>query len=293
MKLGVIGLGLIGGSIAQAFSNAGWDVWAWDVDQTLKEACEQAAMHFGPWQDWLDEVDQIVIAAPLATVGEWIVRLVNEASQSLVIVDVSSVKMPLVPYYRHVFSPSCLVSLHPMAGKEVRGFAHRDGNLFRGRPCLVVPWNNAEPRAELIDSWMQILGTTPVTVPLEWHDPLMSMVSHVPYLISASVLALTEKVPDLWPHWPYVAGTGFMDVTRIGASDVDLWQDILNANRQNVQDTFARYTALINEWNDHIQQGLWPQALRDAASVRQLVERVRTLSSSERTDIPHGTDTLP
>lgn len=295
VRIGIIGLGLIGGSIAEAFHDAGFEVVGWDPDPAVRLMAEEAGIGTRePWRSWVSYVDQVVLASPLAAVGDWIRQVVAEARRPLVLVDVSSVKMPLLPFYRQVLPPSCLLSLHPMAGKEVRGFAYRDGALFRGHPCLVVPWRDSPPE-DLVRLWMDTLGTRPVTVPWDLHDPLMSLVSHVPYLISASVLALAQDSPAELAQWPEVAGTGFMDTTRIGASDMGLWQEILHSNHEAVRETFQRYADLINSWNQQIQQGGWPPALNSAPAARRRAWAAQGAapSSPERNDAVHGIEPLP
>ncbi len=269
MKLGVIGLGLIGGSIARAFARAGWQVFGYDPNQEAQALASAYGIECGPhWQNWLRGVDQVVIASPLADSGAWI-RRVALASPEVVVVEVSSVKGPLADDCRTIQQPRRLLSLHPMAGKEVRGFAASDPDLFRSRPCLVVNWAGQEVDAPLLDLWMNILGTRPVAVSLAEHDALVSLVSHMPYLISAALLTLTGQSDGECPQWPQAAGTGFLDTTRVGASDTILWAEILNGNRAEIQKDFGRFTALIDAWNELIQKGQWPSDLLGASRVRQ------------------------
>jgi prephenate dehydrogenase len=272
VKLGVIGLGLIGGSIGRAFLDADWQVYGYDPDKAATDLATECGIDCqGSWQSWLCAVDQVAIASPLAQSGLWIRRVAQQCSDGITVVDVSSVKGPLQADYELIHEPSRLLCLHPMAGKEVRGFAASDPALFRDHPCLVVNWPGRAVDDALLGVWMDILGTRAVRVAGDAHDTLVSLVSHMPYLVSASLLAFAEQSGSSCPQWPLAAGTGFLDTTRVGASDIALWMEILNGNCQNIKIDFARFAALIGEWNDLIQHGQWPPGLTNAATVRQQV----------------------
>ncbi len=269
MKVGVIGLGLIGGSIAKACLKAGWTVFGYDVNaEIMKSAATFGISVDTRWDEWAQNVDQIVLSTPLDEADGWI-RAILSSGKGCTIVDVSSVKGTLSDTYSQIHPPFALLSIHPMAGKEVRGFAHSDAHLFEGRPCLVVEREGIEQDRKLVQGWMSVLGSTPVWVPFSQHDALMGIVSHTPYLVSAAILVLAESYGSRFPLWPEVAGTGFLDVTRIGASDPRLWEEILRANHDNVKETFAAFTHLIQEWNEDIQQGKWPRDLRQTVAIRR------------------------
>ncbi|WP_020374667.1 prephenate dehydrogenase [Sulfobacillus thermosulfidooxidans] len=269
MRVGVIGLGLIGGSVAKACLKAGWTVYAYDVNsRVIEQARVEGIIVDTTWEQWIQDIDQIVLATPLNDVAIWIPRILAHARAGCTIVDMSSVKGIFQSVYAQIQPPFALLSLHPMAGKEVRGFEHSDSRLFEGRSCLIVEVEGIALDPHLVQQWMTVLGSRPVWVPWDQHDALMSLVSHTPYLISAAVLTLAKNADNTLPLWPQVVGTGFLDVTRIGASDERLWKEILKANESHIRETFAQFTQLIHEWNDQIQRGEWPKALKDTASIR-------------------------
>ncbi len=278
MRVGVIGLGLIGGSIAKACLKAGWTVFGYDVNaNVMPMAADHGVIVNKRWEEWAQDVDQIVLSVPINKVGQW-VETILESSHGCTIVDVSSVKTSLSAAYAQIRSPFSLLSLHPMAGKEVRGFVHSNADLFSEHPCLVVKGTGLDPDMPVIEQWMSVLGSVPVWIPLEQHDTLMAIVSHTPYLISAAILVLAESYEARFPLWPQVVGTGFLDVTRIGASDDQLWQEILQANQENIKETFSAFTHLVQKWNEDIQQGKWPKSLGQSAAIRRKATPKRRLS---------------
>ena len=270
MNVGVVGLGLIGGSIAKACLEAGWTVFGYDVKREAADITGAPGIIVDkPWDEWVQYVDYVVLATPLRDIEPWVDRILAHAPRGCTIIEVASVKHPLRSVYAKIRRPFTLLSLHPMAGKEVRGFAHSDSHLFKGRTCLVVDVLDLPPNPDVVQKWMGILGSIPVRVPLDQHDSLMSVVSHTPYLVSAAILVMARDMGSDLPLWTQVVGTGFLDVTRIGASDAGLWREILGANSENVKDTFAQFTHLIQQWNDQIQGGEWPEVLQSTSAIRQ------------------------
>ncbi len=272
MRVGVIGLGLIGGSIAKACIRAGWTVFGYDVNADVMKMAANCGIGVDTgWDRWAQEVDQIVVSTPIDEVGKWVDAIMS-TSRGCTIVDVSSVKTTLADAYSQVHPPFRLLSLHPMAGKEVRGFSYSTADLFQGHPCLVVQGDGLYFEGQMVDQWISVLRSVAVRVPLEQHDVLMGIVSHTPYLISAATLVLAESYDTSFPLWSKVVGTGFLDVSRVGASDDQLWEEILQANHDNIKSTFAAFTHLVQEWNEDIQAGRWPASLGRTTAIRSKID---------------------
>lgn len=278
MNIGVIGLGLIGGSVARAASRAGWTVYASDVDpDSLRQAQDDGVIEAETeWTRWIQHVEQVVVAVPIGYVAEWILRVAAAAGGApLVIVDVSSVKAPLADVFGQVSPPVDVLSLHPMAGREVRGYAHSRADLFSGHPCAVIRSGDKAPDPGVVDRWMALLGTAPRIMTIEEHDRVVGVVSHLPYLASAALLDTVARRHRDVPGWAKMAGSGFLDTTRIGASDPGLWREILSANREAVVEAFDEYARVVREWADALAEGRWPEGLDGAAAVRRRIRKER------------------
>lgn len=106
---------------------------------------------------------------------------------------------------------------------------------------------------------MSVLGTTPVWVGAVQHDEMVAHVSHLPYLLSRTLLTwVTASAPDAMA----LAGTGFRDVARIGASDLDLWEEIVLGNRQAIARALSGYRQLLDQVHQDLSEGLFPSVLR-------------------------------
>ncbi len=272
MKVGVIGLGLIGGSIAKAWRKQGYTVFGYDTDvRSLGLAIEDGVVEdVRDWTHWLDLVDEVVVATPLATVPGWITALsARPRRRPGIMVEVGSVKGPLMASLYALKAPWSFLSLHPMAGKESRGYASSQAELFGGYACAVID-AHVPTDEDVMQRWMQVLGTRPVVVTADTHDTMVAQVSHLPYLIAA---ALLYSVGDPSAPSLQLAGSGFRDTTRVGASDPELWQEILVANRRPIQQALNQYSRLLEEFLDALEKGESLPGKDIIAQVRQAILR--------------------
>lgn len=270
MTIGVIGLGLIGGSIAKACRVQGHTVFGHDTNvATMARGISEGVVEdLDHWEQWIDLVDEVVVATPLATVPDWIERLASiPRKQAGIIVEVGSVKRPLMPALRRLQAPWSYLSIHPMAGKESRGYAWSEPRLFAGHAAAVIEAEGwAGPAA--MERWMQILGTRPVVVSADAHDAMVAEVSHLPYLVAA---ALLYSVGDSGRTSLQLAGTGFRDTTRVGASDPGLWHEILVANRGPILTALTHYSRLLAEFANALEHGENLPGMDIITQVRQAI----------------------
>lgn len=270
MKIGVIGLGLIGGSIAKACKTQGYTVFGYDTNlASMASGVREGVIEdTHSWEQWLDGVDDVVVATPLATVPDWIERVVSRPRQRAgTLVEVGSVKRPLMPALHRLQSPWSYLSIHPMAGKESRGYGWSHPRLFVGHATAVI---DAEGWAgtDVMERWMQILGTRPVVVSAEAHDAMVAEVSHLPYLVAA---ALLYTVGDSNRASLQLAGTGFRDTTRVGGSDPGLWHEILVANRGPILHALRHYARSLDAFTNALEQGENLPGMDIIAEVRQAI----------------------
>lgn len=272
MRIGIIGLGLMGGSIAKAARVANWTVFASDVDPRVLSSAHAEGIieEETDWFQWISSVHAVVLAVPINQVAVWVERIqtrMKGAGSPPYLVDISSVKGPLLATFENLEPPWGVLSIHPMAGKEQRGYEHSDANLFRGFPCAAVAVNGSLDYDALTE-WMGVLGTYPLVVAASIHDRIVSLVSHLPYLVSAALLATIARNGEEL-QWTTLVGSGFLDTTRVGASDFDLFREIVEANRSAVSEGFHAFRLLIDRWDDSMQQGQWPPELDETPQIRR------------------------
>lgn len=229
----IIGTGLIGGSLGMALGAAGANVQVEDISPgTTALAVELGVGHVAA--DDEAEPDLVIIAAPPDATAQLVSRALTTWPTALV-TDVASVKSVVLDAVARAVEPAQLtryIGAHPMAGREISGVIAARGDLFRGRPLVVVPHPTTAPEAiGVLQGLATAIGSVPVTMSAAQHDAAVAHVSHVPQVLS-SLLATTLLQPD--DAALALAGQGLRDTTRIADSDPRLWMEILGANAEAV-----------------------------------------------------------
>jgi prephenate dehydrogenase len=237
VKVGVAGLGLIGGSIALALHDK-HDVLAFDTDDDTRAAASRSRLTVVADLAALCEADVVVIATPLPDIVPTLERL--SASTGAVLVDTGSLKRAVVDYAARAPATARIVGGHPMAGATSSGFSAADPDLFRGRPFLLVPTERSDDGAMgLAGAVARACGGVVTVCSSEVHDRAMARLIVAP-LASAAALAVAGAQAD-----PLVgaAGPGFRDSTRLADTALDLATDLLFAN---VKDSGAAIDSVID-----------------------------------------------
>jgi prephenate dehydrogenase len=230
-RVAVIGLGLLGGSVALAARSRGV---AREVVGTTRSADARAeALASGavdrvlPLSEVARGADLVVLATPVGAM-EATVRQLRFAG-GCVITDVGSVKSPLVDTLPGLLPPGCVyVGSHPMAGSHERGMSHARADLFERAVCIVTEASDSAAGARVVAFW-EALGARVVRRTAAQHDAEVAWVSHLPHLLAFAFAGSLAQAPGAAAE---LAGAGFRDFTRIARSDAELWADILTANRK-------------------------------------------------------------
>jgi prephenate dehydrogenase len=221
--LGIIGVGLIGGSVGLAAREAGWEVVGVDGPEVLEEAVERGAVDRPSTLKEARQAHLVVLAAPISRVRDLVGELVPTDA---LVTDVASAKTAIV---REAESRGIrFVGGHPMAGSQLSGVANARKELFDGARYFLTPTERTDPDDyREVASFVRELGATPTAVDPEKHDLLMAALSHLPHLMAAALLKVAS---DISPEALSFAGPSFRDLTRVGASNPELWSDILAEN---------------------------------------------------------------
>lgn len=235
----VIGLGLVGGSLALRLRAAGVRVTGIDVDaQVLAAARARHAVDQG--SDALAAAataDLVIIATPLDRIAEIAIAVAPSLRPGTVLTDTGSVKAPVVAAIEAALPAGVrFVGGHPMAGGEGQGFASADPGVLDGRPYVLTPTSRTPPDAVAAMRHLIVrLGMRPVLLDPIQHDELAAQISHLPYLVS---LALRRAAAD---DALAIAGRGFDDMTRIARSPAAMWEAICRSNRAAILRALARF----------------------------------------------------
>lgn len=233
MKVAIVGLGLIGGSLARALAGKGVRVIGVDRPAVCRAARRAGAIAaVASLEAAAKQADVLILAASPRANLRLLGKLARLATGPLVITDVSSVKGPIVREAARL-KLRCFVGGHPMAGSEGSGFGASVAGLFRRRAWILTP--AAEPRAaRSVRALVRRVGARPVQLGAGDHDRLVALLSHVPQIVSWALLetASADRVAKSRLH---LAGPGFLDMTRLARSPRALWREILASNEAEVR----------------------------------------------------------
>jgi len=226
----VVGLGLIGGSIARALTAAGWSVHGVDPDAATRAAAlaALAVRHaHASLADAMAMPSLVVLATPP---GVTLDLLSYPWPGGSIVTDCAGVKVAVVEAVPEQLR-SRFVGGHPMAGNEGRGFGASDPELFRGRPWVLTPTSEASPSATaLVERMVRALGAEPVPMSADAHDRRVALLSHLPNLLAAILVGME---PDL--ERPDIAGGSWRDATRVAGGNPELWADIFTLNADEIE----------------------------------------------------------
>jgi prephenate dehydrogenase len=240
--VGVIGLGLIGGSLARALSRAGYAVIGVDRPEVARRAraARAVARTAASAEEAADLSDVLVLAAPPAANLRLLRRVARRARRGLVITDVGSVKGPICREADR--RGLAFVGGHPMAGTERSGFGASSAGLFRGRSWILCPGRHA-PRDAVaaVRRLARAAGARPVSMGPAEHDRTVAFLSHAPQLVAWALVDAAGADPVARRRLA-VAGPGFAGMTRLAASPPRLWREILAQNRRETTRALAAIT---------------------------------------------------
>jgi len=224
----VVGAGLIGTSIALGLRERGLSVFIEDVEpEHVRVAVDRGAGEGGQ----APSPDVVVVAVPPAEVPDAVQRALTDWPGS-VVTDVASVKSDVAASVSGRPGSERYVGSHPMSGRERSGPVAASARLFEGAPWVIVPLAETRPDAAEAVRWIaEALGAAPRVMDALTHDRAVALVSHVPQVLSVLAAARLANAPA---EHVSLAGPGLRDVTRIAASDPDLWVDILTSNAAEV-----------------------------------------------------------
>ncbi|MDG2070766.1 MAG: prephenate dehydrogenase/arogenate dehydrogenase family protein [Pseudomonadales bacterium] len=232
-RVAIIGLGLIGGSVAAAIQKRklATHIVAYDQQgESLELALQRGIINSAAPSiaDAVSGADLVLIAVPVLTIES----ILREIPPGLLITDVGSVKQQVIDACETVYGavPKTLVPGHPIAGSEKHGVAAANADLFEHHKVILTP--NADTDATSLthvrDLW-QRLGAVVVEMTVAHHDEVLAQTSHLPHLLAYALVDTLSAQGDSMEIFQYAAG-GFRDFSRIAASDPAMWRDIFQAN---------------------------------------------------------------
>lgn len=252
MKVGILGLGLIGGSLARAYTKAGHTVYACEQDKSMLDFAQLAGAVGGELNaESIPDCDLILLAIYADGSASWLTNNAQHISKTALVIDCCGIKkaicercFPIADKYGFTF-----IGGHPMAGSHNSGFKYSRSNLFQGAPMVLVPPRFDDP--ELLQWAVDALapcnfGSFSVTT-AEEHDKMIAFTSQMPHIVSNAYI----KSPTAHMHKGFSAGS-YKDLTRVAWLNPHMWAELFLSNKENILFELDTYVDSLAKYRDAI-----------------------------------------
>ena len=291
-RLALIGVGLIGSSIARAVKRGG--LAAHIAGCARRESTRAKALELGVIDsahespaEAVRDADLVILAVHLGHYAEVTRALAPALKQGAVVSDVGSVKSCVFrDVAPHLPGHARLVPAHPVAGTEKSGPEAGFAELFDGRWCIVTPGPDADPAAvDLVVRFWTAIGARIETMEAAHHDLVLAVTSHLPHLIAYNIVGTADDLEKVTAGEviKYSAG-GFRDFTRIAASDPEFWRDVFLNNREAVLEILGRFTEDLFALQRNIRWGEGDKLLELFGRAREIRQNI--IAAGQETPAP-------
>ena len=270
-RVAIIGLGLMGGSLALALQEQCAEIVGVDSNpETMAFALKHSIIDRAADFDSALDCDLLILAAPVRAILAQLDALARTSfllPPASFILDLGSTKSQITSAMEKLPAGFDPLGGHPMCGKEVSGIENAEADLFRDKTFVLTPLARTSPQAlKLAHELIEVIDARPLILPAERHDALAATCSHLPYLVATALMRAAQTVDDD-QRWT-LAASGFRDTSRLAASDVTMMSDILLTNRAAILDSLSRYRAELDSLIQLIDSAD-PEALRVALEPTQ------------------------
>ncbi len=237
MRIGVVGLGLIGGSIARGLHQLGHEIFGFDLDSSI-----QADFQLVSELKDLAVCEILFLCTPMRAMPSCLTELGAILPPEAIVTDVASAKRFLVsPASSYPFR---FVAGHPMAGSEKVGFVHSDPTLFQGKRWVLLDGAQKQAR-EQVSALVESLGAQPILTTAKNHDKAVALVSHLPLVLSCALDDLFQT--EAGPVERTLASSGLTGMLRLAQGDKVLLEDLWKYNGDYISEALAQYRARLRD----------------------------------------------
>lgn len=269
-EIAVVGVGLIGASLAAALKKIDLEIKITAVDRSrtsLKKAEKLGIIDqgFTEIDSNLKEAELIFIAVPVAAIPAVIEKIKNGSQQKQILIDAGSTKKEIMLQAEKILAGTekIFIGGHPMAGSHKSGIDWHQEDLFKDAPFILTPWieehKSSAPMKEVLKTsaisektlqklqeLIKALGARVHIISAEEHDRCTAYLSHLPHLLSSALVNLSSK-KNIDESLLELSGSGYRDMTRIAGSSPKLWRDIIMTNRENLAELLKSYRAILKK----------------------------------------------
>ena len=279
-RVAIVGLGLIGSSIARAIDERlpQMTVTGHDASDDVRGVARDLGLCDGIVDDPVAAVadaDLVILAVPVGRMADAAAAIAPGLKAGAIISDVGSSKAGVADALAKALPDHIIIPAHPVAGTENSGPAAGFASLFDGRWCIVTPGAGVSGDAvAAVTGFWQALGAKVETMDAAHHDMVLAVTSHLPHLIAYTIVGTASELEEVTESEviKYSAG-GFRDFTRIAASDPVMWRDVFLANKDAVLATLQRFNEDLTALQQAIRRG-------DGAKLEEWFTRTRAIRRS-------------
>ena len=279
MKVAFIGLGLIGGSIAQTIRKKfpGSTIVALNRSASSLEAAKaDGTIDIGTHE--VDEsflgCDYIFLCTPVETNKVFLPKLKPYIGNGCILTDAGSVKGVIHRAVSELLPEAHFIGGHPMAGSEKSGYANANDHLIENAYYILTPGENSNlEELNRYESLVSALGAIPLIMSSDRHDYVTAAVSHVPHIVAYSLVNLVKQKDTPAEYMKLIAAGGFKDITRIAGSDPTMWEQICLENKDNIIELLSDYEGLLKYMRTLVEN-------EDGNSLHNIFDEMREYRSS-------------
>ncbi|WP_026486141.1 prephenate dehydrogenase [Caldanaerobius polysaccharolyticus] len=260
MNIGIIGLGLIGGSLAKAIkARLCHRIWAVDVDfNSLKTAFDEGVVD----EFWLSlgdiegdiAADVVFVCTPVSKVYDTVKAVAHRVKAGTIVTDVCSVKGDMLKkVVEEIPHGVYFISGHPMAGMEKGGYFNATPDLFKNCAYLLMPLAAPSDKVDLLTSIVSSIEARPLLIDPDYHDVAVAVISHMPHVISAALLNTTMD-SDKDGVLSEIAAGSFRDLTRVSSSSPEMWRDVCLRNKGKILDAIKAFEGELEHFKNILEE---------------------------------------
>ena len=259
-KIGFIGLGLIGGSIAKAIRQyyPDYEIVAFDKNkESLALATQESMIDVAATtiDNNFQNCNYIFLCAPVAYNTAYLKQLTEYLNDDCILTDVGSVKTNIHEEVQNLGIGKYFIGGHPMAGSEKSGYSNSKAMLIENAYYILTPTPQvAEEKVQTYEKFVESLKALPVILDYQLHDQITGTISHLPHIIASSLVNFVKTHDTHDEMMKNLAAGGFKDITRIASSSPIMWQNICLKNKDNIVDILDKYIDSLEDFKEAIER---------------------------------------
>ena len=261
-NISIIGLGLIGGSLAISLKNISRDIIITGFDRDpesvnialYRKIIDKAADNY---KDAVSEADLVIIATPVRLIADIASEIKDHLKANTIVTDVGSAKLNIVEKINKIFPKGVIfIGGHPMAGSENDGVLSAKSDLFLNTYYILTPTDSTKSEALVtLHNLFTKIGAKVITVSPTEHDKIVSLISHLPHILSTNLVALVDSKQKTLKNLFKLCAGGFRDMTRIAASNPKMWVDVTLENKEEIINSIDDYIDFLNRFKESLITG--------------------------------------